>query len=245
MGEHVDKWIWEALLRQAEANLRQTEANLRQSEANLETARTLHLLTQHKLCQESVVEVELDRLEAWFVAEGDAETGAVIAKQIVQQAKGYWQDKQQTVETTGELGNAGGKRPSPAVTVAANADAAKPAVGTKRRIPSVLELLTANGGLTDRVASKADESSGAGDKGESEADKAKQESLSSKFSLGIEAGCSASGVDVDDEADRRGGDASSVAESPPKPGLKTLPTVSQRATRAAFKLAMLAKPAKP
>ena len=50
--EQADMWIWEALLRQAEANLKQTEANLlqsdanqRQSEANLETARTLHLHT--------------------------------------------------------------------------------------------------------------------------------------------------------------------------------------------------------
>ena len=42
--EQADKWIWEALLRQAEANLKQTEANLLQSEANLETARTLHVV---------------------------------------------------------------------------------------------------------------------------------------------------------------------------------------------------------
>ena len=67
MGEHADR-IWEALLRQAEANL--------------ETARTLHLHTQHWLCQESV-EVEPDRLEAWYAANGDAEAGTVIAKQIV------------------------------------------------------------------------------------------------------------------------------------------------------------------
>ena len=135
MGEHADKWIWEALLRQAEANLRQTEANLRQSEANLETARTLHLHTQRWLCQESVVNVEPDRLEAWFVADGDAKVGAVIAKQIVQQAEGIWQDKQQTVGATRELGNAGGKRPSLAVTVAGSENEAKPAVGTKRRRP--------------------------------------------------------------------------------------------------------------
>ena len=94
MGEHADKWIWEALLRQAEANLRQTDANQKQAEANLETARTLHLHTQHWLCQESVVEVEPDRLEAWFVADGDAKAGAVIAKQIVQQAEDILQNKQ-------------------------------------------------------------------------------------------------------------------------------------------------------
>ena len=104
MGEHADRWIWEALLRQAEANLRQTEANL-------ETARTLHLHTQRRLCQESVVNVEPDRLEAWFVADGDAEAGAVIAEQIVQQAESIWQDKHPTVETTGGLGNADGRCP--------------------------------------------------------------------------------------------------------------------------------------
>ena len=63
-----------------------------QTEVNLETARTLHLRTQRRLCQ-SVVDVEPDRLAAWFVADGDAEAGAVIAEQIVQQAEGIWQDK--------------------------------------------------------------------------------------------------------------------------------------------------------
>ena len=153
MGEHADKWIWETLLVQAVANLRQTQAFLRQSEANLETARTLHLHTQHKLCQESVVNVEPDRLEAWFVADDDAEAGTVIAEQIVQQAESIWQDKQATVGTTGGLGNADGKCPSPAAAVHANA--AKPVVGTKRREPSVLELLTARGDLTVGVDSKA------------------------------------------------------------------------------------------
>ena len=86
MGEHADRWILEGLLRR-------TEANLRQTEANLETARTLHLHTQRRLCQESVVDVEPDRLEAWFVADGDAEAGAVIAEQIVQQAGSIGQDK--------------------------------------------------------------------------------------------------------------------------------------------------------
>ena len=111
----------------------------------METARTLHLHTQRRLCLESVVNVEPDRLEAWFVADGDAEAGAVIAEQIVQQAERIWQDKQPTVETTGGLGNAGGRCPSPAAIPAVHANAAQPVVGTKRRVPSVLELLAAKG----------------------------------------------------------------------------------------------------
>jgi len=39
MEDPDDKTIWEALLRQAEANLRQAEANVRQGEANVRQAR--------------------------------------------------------------------------------------------------------------------------------------------------------------------------------------------------------------
>jgi hypothetical protein len=73
--------------------------------------------------------MEPDRLEAWFAADCDAEAGAVIAEQIVQQAKGFWQDDQQTVGSTAALGNAGGKHMG------------KQVVGTKRRVPSVFDLL--------------------------------------------------------------------------------------------------------
>ena len=111
----------------------------------METARTLHLHTQHWLCQKSVVDVEPDRLEAWFAVDGDAEAGAVIAEQVVQQAESIWQDKQHIVETTGGLGNGGGRCPSPAAITAVHANAAKPVVGTKRRVPSVFELLAAKG----------------------------------------------------------------------------------------------------
>ena len=74
MGDHSDRWLWEALLKQAEANL--------------ETARAMRLQTQLKLSKESAVDMEPDRLEAWFVADCDAEAGAVIAEQIVHHAEG-------------------------------------------------------------------------------------------------------------------------------------------------------------
>ena len=95
MGDHADRLFWETLLKQAEANL--------------ETARAMHLHTQHRMCKESVVEMQLDRLEAWLAADCDAEAGAVIAEQIVRQAETVWQDEQQAVGSTGKLGNAGGK----------------------------------------------------------------------------------------------------------------------------------------
>jgi hypothetical protein len=148
MGEHDDRLLWEALLKQAEANL--------------ETARAMHLHTQHRLCQGGVVDMEPDRLEAWFAADCDAEAGAVIAEQIVQQAKGFWQDDQQTVGSTAALGNAGGKH------------VGKQVVGTKRRVPSVFDLLVKQPprGADIEVASITAES-GRATSGDGEADEAR------------------------------------------------------------------------
>ena len=87
--------------------------------------------------------MEPDRLESWFVAECDAEAGSVIAEQIVHQAGRLRQDEQQNVDSTRELVNAGGKGASPVIVEALQAVVDKPIVGTKRRVPSVLELLTA------------------------------------------------------------------------------------------------------
>ena len=71
------------------------------------------------------------------------------------------------------MGNAGGKGASLEKADASQAVVAKPMVRTKRRVPCVLEQLTAQGedasvaegdkSLTDGVAPKAIESSGAGD----------------------------------------------------------------------------------
>ena len=114
-GDQSDGWPWEALLKQAQANL--------------ETAHAIRLQIQLKLSKESAADMEPDRLEAWFVAEGDAEAGAVIAEQIVHQVEGARPGELHTVEST------------------ENAEAlqtvvTKPIVGTKR-VPSVLELFIA------------------------------------------------------------------------------------------------------
>ena len=96
------------------------------------------------------MDMEPETLEIWFAPDCDAEAGAVIAEQIVQQAEGCRQDEQQSVGSTGALGNAGGKGASFENAEATHAIAAKPIVGTKRRVPSFLELLTAQGQLQPR-----------------------------------------------------------------------------------------------
>ena len=199
MGDQSDRWLWEALLKQAQANL--------------ETAHAIRLQSQLKLSVKGAVDMKLDRLEAWFAADCDAEAGAVIAGQIVRQAEAVWQDEQQAVGSTGKLGNAGGEGASPEKAEATQAIVAKPIVGTKRRVPSVLELFTAQGAaaiaaegdksLTDGVASNAGKRSGAGDNYEIDADGAMQGQFSSQFSLGTEAGCSASVKDSEDACSDR------------------------------------------
>ena len=69
MEAHNDSFLWEPLLKQAEANL--------------ETARAMHLQTQRMMSKESAVDMEPDRLEAWYIADRDSEAGADIAGQIV------------------------------------------------------------------------------------------------------------------------------------------------------------------
>ncbi len=86
MEDPGDKMIWDAILRQAEANLRQAEANLRQATANEGTSCAIKLLTQRLLCRESVAAVEPDRVDAWYAAEGDAAAIASSSGQFAQQA---------------------------------------------------------------------------------------------------------------------------------------------------------------
>jgi len=167
MGDQSDRWLWEALLKQAQANL--------------ETAHAIRLQSQLKLSVKGAVDMDLDRLEAWFAADCDAEAGAVIAGQIVRQAETVWQDEQQAVGSTGKLGNAGGKGESLEKAEATQAFVAKPIVGTKRRVPSVLELLTAQGAVA--IVAEEDKSF---------TDGIMQAQFSSQRSLGTEAGCSAS-----------------------------------------------------
>ena len=122
MGDQSDGRLWEALVKQAQANL--------------ETAHALRLQVQRKLSKESAAVMEPDRLESWFFAECNAEAGSAIAEQIVHQARGLRQDEQQNVDSTQELGNAGGKGASPVIVKALQAVVDKPIVGTKRRVPS-------------------------------------------------------------------------------------------------------------
>ena len=165
MGDQSDGWPWEALLKQAQANL--------------ETAHAIRLQIQLKLSKESAADREPDRLEAWIVADCDAEAGAVIGEQIVHQAEGSRQGELHTVDSTGSA-------------EALQAVVAKPIVGTKR-VPSVLELLAAQGAaavgaegdksLTVCEASKAVENSGASDNGELDAHRAMQEQFDAMSTL--------------------------------------------------------------
>ena len=136
MEDPDDKTIWEALPRQAEANLRQAEANVRQGEANVRqaganegTSSTVKLLTQRMLCKEEAAALEPDRLDAWYAADGDAETVTSLAGQIVQQAVSCWQEA---------VGGRDVQRNSPPLI---HKLVEKQAVGTKRRVPSVFDPL--------------------------------------------------------------------------------------------------------
>ena len=132
--------FWNALAKQAEANLAMSKAILSQS--------------QRMVSNECVAALEPDRLESWYVADRDAANVAKFAGDIaeqtnslsfVQQAVGLRQNELQSVDATRELGNAGRISASPEKAEALHAGVAKPIVGTKRRVPSVLELLTAQG----------------------------------------------------------------------------------------------------
>jgi hypothetical protein len=129
MEDPDDKMIWDALLRQAEANLRLSESILRQAVANEGTSSTIKLLTQRMLCKEEAAAVEPDRLDAWYAADGDAETVTSLAGQIVQQAVSCWQEA---------VGGRDVQHSSPPLI---HKLVGKQVVGTKRRVPSVFDLL--------------------------------------------------------------------------------------------------------
>ena len=133
MEDFDDKMIWDALLRQA-------EANLRQAEANEGTSSTIRLLTQRMLCKENAAALEPDRLEAWYAANGDAEAITSLAGQIAQHADSSWQ------------GTVGGREVQLNSSPLFDKQVSKHVVGTKRRVPSVLDLLIKeppSGAVTD------------------------------------------------------------------------------------------------
>ena len=122
MEDPDDKMIWDALLRQA-------EANLRQAEANEGTSSTIKLLTQRMLRKENAAALEPARLEAWYAADGDAEAITSLAGQIALQADSCWQ------------GIVGGREVQLNNPPLFDKQVDKHVVGTKRRVPSVLDLL--------------------------------------------------------------------------------------------------------
>jgi hypothetical protein len=129
MEDFDDKMIWDALLRQAEANLRLSESILRQAVANEGTSSTIRQLTQRMLCKENAAALEPDRLDAWYAADGDAETVTSLAGQIVQQAGSCWPEA---------VGGRDVQHSSPPLI---HKLVGKQVVGTKRRVPSVIDLL--------------------------------------------------------------------------------------------------------
>ena len=127
-----DREFWETLSKQA-------EANLKQAEANCAISNTILSRTQRMVCNAGTAAIEPVRLESRYVAVSDAANVATTAGEIVEQANSLCVDSTQAFE------NADGKDASPE-RAAVYAVVAKPIVGTKRRVPSVLELLTAQGG---------------------------------------------------------------------------------------------------
>ena len=163
MGDPDDRTIWDALLKQ-------TEANLKQAEANLATSSAIHFQTQRMVSKEGAADMEPDRLESWYFADSDAEAGASIAGQIVKQAEGLRQGEQQLGGTgTGPdqerqgLQQDGGIEGVGRTLQAVSPSIASRAVGTKRRSPSVLELLTTSSKASVQTLSGAEAGRGPSD----------------------------------------------------------------------------------
>ena len=115
--------LWNSLLKQA-------QANWEQSRANAETSRAMHLLIQ-RMPSMGAIDVVPDRLESWYAAKSDAEAGITIAEQIAKQAEGLLDPGMG--EGQGEI----------------SSTFTKTAVGTKKRVPSVFELLAAGGNKSE------------------------------------------------------------------------------------------------
>ena len=118
--------LWNSLLKLAQANWEQSRANGEQSRANAEASRAMHLLIQ-RMPSKGAIDVAPDKLESWYAAECDAEAGIIIAEQVAKQAEGLLDPG--TGEGLGEI----------------SSSFTKTAVGTKKRVPSVFELLAAGG----------------------------------------------------------------------------------------------------
>ena len=115
MEDPGDKMIWDALLRQAEANLRQAAANEGTSSA-------IKLLAQRLLCRESVAALEPDRFAAWHAADGDAEAITSLSRQIAQKAYCSWH------------GIVGGMEGQPNIPAVVDGQVGKQVMGTKKGV---------------------------------------------------------------------------------------------------------------
>ena len=110
-------------------------ALLLQAEANLALSQSLLRCTQSVFDKEVTVDLEPDRLESWYAARGDAAIGCDIAEHVTQQA--------QNIIGPGE-------------------QRGKCAIGSKRRVPSVLELLKGEGSTPAANCKIIDDCSGEG-----------------------------------------------------------------------------------
>ena len=117
------------------------------AEASLRQAETAKLLTQRLLCKENDAALQPGRLDA-------AEVIAFLAGQIAQQADCKW------------LGTVGGREGQPNNSPLVDRQVGKQVMGTKRRVPSVLDLLIRGppgGAVTDVAISLEDHVSGTGE----------------------------------------------------------------------------------
>ena len=130
-----DRMIWETFLKQAEANRAISNAILSQ--------------TQRMVSKDSIAAMEPDRLESWY----DAADVASIAGMIVEQASSLCQEEQHVGDCHTASCASKVLTHEGIVGAASNADGTarytseectKCALGTKRVVPSVLELLKAS-----------------------------------------------------------------------------------------------------
>ena len=141
MEDPSGKMFWDTLLVLAEASLRQAVANEGASNA-------IKLLTQRLLCKESDAALVPGWLDARY---GDAEAITSLAGQVAQQAGCNWQ------------GIVGGREDQPNNSPLVDKQVAKQVMGTKRRVPSVLDMLVREplgGAGTDVATSLAADTTG-------------------------------------------------------------------------------------
>ena len=120
-----ERIIWETLLKQAEANRAIANAILSQ--------------TQRMVREEDLATMEPDRLDAWYAAANDAADGATIAGMIAEQANSCCPEVQLEPERFVEAAST-----ADGTARYTSEEGSRCALGTKRVVPSVLDLLNAS-----------------------------------------------------------------------------------------------------